>query len=210
VINEKAGLLSDLLERETDFAQKDFFFDQIKAIIAAVTRCRDITRRMLGFARRMDVKIEYLDVNAMIDETLLFLEKEAMHRKVEIVRDMARDMPSIASDRGQLQQVFLNVLNNALAAVSEGGRIVIRTAVADEERICVSFTDNGCGMSEETLQHIFEPFFTTKKGEGTGLGMSIIYGIVKRHGGDIAVESRLGRGSTITIVLPVRQPRAGN
>jgi two-component system NtrC family sensor kinase len=208
VINEKAGLLSDLLEQETGFAQKDFFIAQIRAIIAAVTRCRDITRRMLGFARRMDVKIEDLDINAMIDETLLFLEKEAMHRKVGIVRDLDQDLPGIAGDRGQLQQVFLNILNNALAAVSEGGQIVIRTAVPEQGRICVSFTDNGCGMSEETRQHIFEPFFTTKKGEGTGLGMSIIYGIIKRHGGEIEVESQLGQGSAITVILPVRQPSA--
>lgn len=209
IINEKAGLLKDLLQLEKDFPRSAQFEQQLSAISAAVARCRDITHRMLGFARRMEVKIEELDVNAMIRETLLFLGKEAQHRKVRITRELADNLPKIASDRGQLQQVFLNVLNNALAAVPEGGETVIKSYVRDADSIAVSFTDNGCGMSEETKKHIFEPFFTTKKEEGTGLGMSIIYGIVKRHGGDIEVESELDKGTTVTIILPVRQPASG-
>ena len=108
-------------------------------------------------------------------------------------------------DRGQIQQVFLNVLNNALDAVPEGGWIRIRSSLRDPKTLTVSFSDNGCGMSEETRKHIFEPFFTTKNEHGTGLGLSIIYGIIKRHNGNIEVESELGKGSTVTIVLPVRQ-----
>lgn len=209
IINEKAGLLQDLLQIEKDFSRSAQFEKQLSAISAAVTRCRDITHRMLGFARRMEVKIEELDVNAMINETLLFLGKEAQHRKVNIVLDLAEDLPKIDSDRGQLQQVFLNVMNNALAAVCEGGQTVIKSCARDADTIAVSFTDNGCGMNEDTKKHIFEPFFTTKKEEGTGLGMSIIYGIVKRHGGDIEVESELDKGTTVTIILPVRQPAPG-
>ena len=160
---------------------------------------------MLGFARRMDVKVEELDVNVMVRETLSFLKSEAQQRNVTIVQELADNLPAIYSDRGQIQQVFLNVLNNAFAAVGEKGTTIIRSALHGQDAIAVSFYDDGCGMSEEVKKHIFEPFFTTKKGEGTGLGMSIIYGIVKRHGGDIQVESEPGKGTTVTIILPLRQ-----
>ena len=209
IINEKAGFLQDLVGLEEHFPKKPTFDAQLAAIIAAVQRCKDITYRMLGFARRMDVKIETLNVNDMVRETLLFLEKEALHRQVRIEQELDDSLPGLSCDRGQLQQVFLNVLTNALAAVSEGGRIVIRSFMRDEGCIAVSFEDNGIGMDEETRKHIFEPFFTTKGEEGTGLGMSIIYGIVKRHGGDIEVASEPGRGTVVTIILPLRQPGMG-
>ena len=209
IINEKAGLLCDLLEMEKDFPRREHFDSNLKAISSAVTRCRDITHRMLGFARRMDVKIENLDINAVLSETLLFLEKEAQHRSIAIIQDLAEGLPHIPCDRGQLQQVFLNVLNNALAAVENGGETRIRSALRGKDAVEVSITDNGVGMDEETKKHIFEPFFTTKKEQGTGLGMSIIYGIVKRHGGEIQVESEVGKGTTVTVILPVGNLPAG-
>jgi two-component system NtrC family sensor kinase len=203
IINEKAGLLSDILEMEKEFPRREHFDNNLKAISGAVARCRDITHRMLGFARRMDVKIEELDVNAVLGETLLFLGQEAQHRHIAIIQDLADGLPKIACDRGQLQQVFLNVLNNALAAVDDGGETRIRSALHDKDAVAISIADNGIGMDEETKKHIFEPFFTTKKEQGTGLGMSIIYGIVKRHGGEIQVDSEVGKGTTVTIILPV-------
>ena len=209
IINEKAGLLCDILEMEKEFPRRGQFDSNLKAISSAVARCRDITHRMLGFARRMDVKIEELDVNAVLGETLLFLEKEAQHRNITIIQDLADDLPKIACDRGQLQQVFLNVLNNALAAVDDGGETLIRSALHGENAVAVSIADNGTGMDEETKKHIFEPFFTTKKEQGTGLGMSIIYGIVKRHGGEIQVDSEPGRGTTVTVTLPVGPQTSG-
>lgn len=209
IINEKAGLLQDIVGLEKDFPRRGVFESQLASITAAVQRCKDITQRMLGFARRMDVKIELLNVNDMVRETLTFLEKEALHRRVEVVLELDAALPDVPCDRGQLQQVFLNVLTNALAAVSEGGRTVIRSRRRDADTVAVSFKDNGIGMDEETKKHIFEPFFTTKGEEGTGLGMSIIYGIVKRHGGDIEVESSPGRGTTITIILPFKRTADG-
>lgn len=209
IINEKAGLLGDLLEMEPDFPKKETFEKLIASITSAVQRCRDITHRMLGFARRMDVKIEMLSVNDMVKETLTFLGKEALHRNVHIIQELDPDLPNIPCDRGQLQQVFLNVLTNAFAAVDDNGETVIRSFNRDQNHIAVSFTDNGVGMNEETKKHIFEPFFSTKGEGGTGLGMAIIYGIIKRHGGDIEVESEPGKGTTITIILPKRQPMTG-
>ena len=209
IINEKAGLLSDLLEVEADFPRKEQFAGNLKAIGSTVARCRDITHRMLGFARRMDVKIEELDVNQIIKETLLFLEKEALHRSVAIELELLPDIPKIHCDRGQLQQVFLNVLSNALAASDKGGTTRIVTSLRDTGHIAVCVTDNGTGMDEETKKHIFEPFFTTKKEQGTGLGMFIIYGIIKRNNGEIEIDSELGRGTSITISLPVGKPSSG-
>jgi len=112
------------------------------------------------------------------------------------------NLPRVSSDRGQLQQVFLNILSNAFAALSDNGNINIRTWDEDTETVGVSIQDDGCGMSEKDLENIFEPFFTTKKGYGTGLGLPITYGIIKKMSGSIIVESKLGKGSTFTIYLP--------
>lgn len=202
IINEKAGLMRDILQIRPDFPDKDKFSKQIEAILRSVERCRGITHRMLGFAKRMDVKIEVLDINTVLEETLGFLEREAQYRNVELRRELAQDLPSIPTDHGQIQQVVLNILNNALAAVPDGGQITLTSWNVDEQFIGISVEDNGCGMSEETCKHMFEPFFTTKKEKGTGLGMSITYGIVKRLGGDIRVKSTLNQGTTVTILLP--------
>lgn len=202
IINEKAGLMRDIMDLRPEFPDKDKFSRQIEAILRSVDRCRGITHRMLGFAKRMDVKIETLDLNSVLEETLGFLEREAQYRNVEIRRNLAADMPSIPTDHGQIQQVFLNILNNALAAVPDGGRITLTTWDVDENFVGVSIEDNGCGMSEETAKNMFEPFFTTKKEKGTGLGMSITYGIVKRLGGELKVQSKLNEGTTMTILLP--------
>ncbi|NCD24707.1 MAG: two-component sensor histidine kinase [Deltaproteobacteria bacterium] len=202
IINEKTGLMRDLLNLHADFPDKARFEKQIDAILRSVDRCKSITHRMLGFAKRMDVKIEALDVNTVLIETLGFLEREAQYRNVEVRTELAENLPMIPSDHGQIQQVFLNILNNALAAVNDGGRIVLSSRDMDGGYIAVSVEDNGCGMSEETRKHMFEPFFSTKKEKGTGLGMSITYGIIKRLGGEIEVTSKLNEGTTITILLP--------
>lgn len=202
IINEKAGLMRDLIDLKPEFPDREKFLALVNAVLQSVHRCRSITHRLLGFARRMEVQIEVLDLNEVIQETATFLEKEALYRKIQIKLQLDLSLPRIASDRGQLQQVFLNILNNALAAVADGGQITVTTRQGDEESNVVVIQDNGCGMSESTLQHIFEPFFTTRKGKGTGLGLPITYGIVKKLGGDIEVQSQEGVGTTFTITLP--------
>ena len=208
VINEKAGLMKDLIELGSPFPEKEKFLSLTDSILTSVNRCRSITHRLLGFARRMEVQIENLDLNEVIRETLTFLEKESLYRNIETKLNLAEDLPRIASDRGQLQQVFLNLLNNALAAVADGGRIAVTTWEKDSETVAVVIEDNGCGMSLETLSHVFEPFFTTKKDKGTGLGLPITYGIVKKLGGAIDVQSREGKGTTFTVYLPKRASEA--
>ncbi len=202
VINEKAGLMKDLIGYTPGFPEKEKFLALVGTIIQSVERCRAITHRLLGFARRMDVEVQILDVNDIINEVIGFLEKEALHRNIKLGLHLAADLPRIASDRGQLQQVFLNILNNAFAAVEDGGTVSVTTWEKDMDTVVITFQDNGQGMSEETLKHIFEPFFTTKKGHGTGLGLSITYGIVKRLGGDIEVNSKEGQGTRFTVYVP--------
>ncbi len=204
IINEKAGLIKDIIEYSPDFAQKEKFSTLVGAVLQSVNRCRTITHRLLGFAKRMEVEIEKLDLNELLLEVLGFLEKEALYRNVDIRLELAEDLPWIDSDRGQLQQVFLNILNNAMAAVEDEGQIAITTWEKDANTIAASIQDNGCGMSDETCRQIFEPFFTTKKEQGTGLGLSITYGIVKKLGGDIEVESKENEGTIFKIFLPKR------
>ncbi len=209
IINEKAGLMKDLMHYWPESSDREKFLSLTDSVINSVDRCRTITHRLLGFARRMDVTIEVIDLNEVIQEVLGFLEKEAMHRNIEVDLRLTDDLPNIFSDRGQLQQVFLNILNNAFAAVSDEGLVVIKTWEHDLETMAVAIQDNGTGMSEETMHHIFEPFFSTKKGYGTGLGLSITYGIVKKLGGNIDVESKLGQGTTFTVYLPKRGRQGG-
>ena len=206
IINEKAGLIKDLIEYASSFTEREKFLAAVDAILRSVNRCRKITHRLLGFARRMEVQIEVLNVNEVITEVLSFVEKEALYRKVELDLKLADNLPPISSDRGQLQQVFLNIINNAIEEVSDGGEITITTWEADNETVAASIQDNGQGMTEETLKNIFEPFFTTKKGYGTGLGLPITYGIVKKLGGNIEVWSKKGEGAKFTVYLPKATP----
>jgi len=206
VINEKAGLMKDLIEFTPKFPENEKFLRLVQAIIQSVERCRTITHRLLGFARRMDVEITFLEVNDIIKEVMGFLEKEAVHRNITFRLHAADNLPRISSDRGQLQQVFLNILNNAFAAVSDGGLVSVATFDKDVDTVGITVQDDGCGMSDEVLKHIFEPFFTTKKGHGTGLGLSITYGIVKKLGGDIEIQSKQGQGTRFTVFLPKKSP----
>ena len=202
IINQKAGLLHDLVGMRDDYPDRDRFLGQINSIEAAVARCRTITHRLLGFARRMDVDVEMLDLNEVVREVVGFLEKEAAFRNIDIELHFADDLPRIASDRGQLQQVFLNIVSNALAAVDDGGHIEVRTWDRDPATVAVEIEDTGCGMDAATRARIFEPFFTTKRTYGTGLGLAITYGIVKKLGGEVTVDSQVGVGTSFTVILP--------
>jgi two-component system NtrC family sensor kinase len=204
IINEKAGLMKDLIELQSEFKNRDKFLALIDAIINSVGRCRSITQRLLGFARRIEPQLENLDINEVIRETVGFVERDARYRNLDLQLHLGDGLPEIKSDRGQLQQVVLNLLSNAFAAVEDNGIIKLCTRNCGET-IAVSVEDNGCGMSEETLRRIYEPFFSTKKkGQGTGLGLSIIYGIIKKLGGRIEAKSREGHGTTMTVHLPAK------
>jgi len=205
IINEKAGLLKDIVNLEAQFPRREKVLGIVDSIAGSVARCRKVTHRLLGFAKHMDVGSETIAVEELLNEVVGFLGKEAAYRNITIAIAAEPGVPNIESDRGQLQQVFLNILNNAEAAVSDGGRIDIGVRPAGERRVAVSITDNGIGIPKENLDRIFEPFFTTKEGSGTGLGLSITYGIVQKLGGEITVKSEAGKGTCFTVLLPVRR-----
>jgi two-component system NtrC family sensor kinase len=203
IINEKAGLMKDIISFSKDFEHKKEFLQHNETIISSVSRCRSITHRLLGFAKRFDISFEKLDLNQTVKEVLAFLEKEASYRHIEIILNLNNNIPEVFSDKGQLQQVFLNILTNAMGAVDKGGRIEISTYKDPKTKMtAIDFKDNGHGMNSEVKKHIFDPFFTTKNGQGTGLGLSISYGIIKKLKGKITFESHENKGTTFTILLP--------
>ena len=212
IINEKVGLMKDLLAVSDDFVHKDKFLKQAAVIQDSVKRVSDITHRLLGFARHLPVKFEQIHLEALLREVLGFLGREAQYRNVTIDMDIHDDLPAIEADKGQLQQVFLNIINNAMAAVADGGRIAIVAGLDDARHVAVTVGDNGVGIPPEDLKRIFEPFFSTKGERGTGLGLSITYGIVRKLGGRIDVSSAPGAGTTFKVVLPLKQDgdRAGS
>ena len=204
IINEKAGLLKDLVEFSKQYQDREKLLAQVDSILRSVNRCREITHRLLGFAKRMDVKVETIYLNELLQEVLGFLEKEAFHRNIKVNFNLAPDLAPIANDRGQLQQVFLNIINNAFEAVEDGGNITISTKESEAApgSVEVTIADDGCGIHPDDLKHIFDPFYSRGKEQGTGLGLSISYGIVAKCGGDIRVESKVGKGTIFTVVLP--------
>ena len=207
VINEKAGLIKDMFEIKDVYNKDPKLIKAVDAITASVDRCSRITRRLLGFARHMDVSIQTVNLQELISEVMGFLEKEALYRSIQLTIDIPHDIPLIESDRGKLQQIFLNIVNNAFAALKDGGHLRISMAQKSDSRISIDIEDNGCGISPENLKRIFEPFFSTKtQTGGTGLGLSITYGLIKELGGTIDVKSALGKGTCFTIVLPLTIP----
>lgn len=204
VINEKAGWMQDLLQEEEKEKIKNYaeFEDAIKKIKAHVERARKVTHRLLGYSRRVEGAEEIVNINDLLKESIPFLEKELIYHRIELVTELDSYLPAISINSSEVQQVFLNILNNGIDAIGTGGSIKISTSF-DEENIIVSFSDTGQGIPEEILGKIFDPFFTTKKvGKGTGLGLSVSYNIIKKLGGDIKVASKVGEGTTFTIILP--------
>lgn len=208
VINEKAGLIKDMFEFKDSYKNDPKLIKAVDSIMDSVDRCSRITRRLLGFARHMDVSIQIVNLKELISEVMGFLEKEALYRSIHIVMDIPDDIPPIESDRGKLQQIFLNIVNNAFAALKDGGQLRISMMLKPDKGISIDIEDNGCGISPENLKRIFEPFFSTKtKTGGTGLGLSITYGLIKELGGSIDVKSAVGKGTCFTILLPLKIKR---
>ncbi|MEJ2218482.1 MAG: ATP-binding protein [Gemmatimonadota bacterium] len=203
IITQKAGLLHDLLTMSDELPPKSKILELVESVQRSAERCGGITHRLLGFAKHMDVERETINLEALLREVLGFLDKEANYRSIHVELAADDDVPPIISDRGQLQQVFLNIVNNAFAAVDDGGRIEIGIRRQGDTGVAVTIADNGVGIPAEHLKQIFDPFFTTKKGAGTGLGLSITYGIVQKLGGEIGVSSDVGVGTRFTVTLPV-------
>jgi signal transduction histidine kinase len=177
-------------------------------------RITSIIRQLLGFARRGEARKELTDLGRLTSQTLVLLKPMASKRNVTLEQEQDADPGRVMADAGQIQQVITNIVLNGIQAMPGGGTLRVRVGSArvkppadhggpEGEYACVEVSDEGQGIEEEVLSHMFDPFFTTKQvGEGTGLGLSVAYGIVRDHGGWIAVESEVGSGSSFTIFLP--------
>jgi len=205
IINEKAGLIKDLFTFRQEYAGDQRLIGLVESIIASVERCATITRQMLNFARNIQVNVQKLSLKQVVADVLEFQTKEAGYRSITINVDIPEEIPEFFSDRGKLQQVFINLVNNAFAAMKDGGRLDIKSRLSvDGTQIVTTVSDTGCGIPVENIKKIFEPFFTTKSGSGgTGLGLSITYGLVKEIGGSIDIESIVDKGTTFIITLPL-------
>ena len=213
IMVEEAGWIEDLLEEE-DFKKSknlDEFQRALKQIRVQGHRCKDITHNLLSFARKTDGKVKKLQLNALIEEMVRLSGQRAKFGNVAIETDLKVDLPLIDASEIELQQVFLNLINNALDAMEKGGgTLKITTHVENEEKfhgVVVDITDTGPGIPKVNLSKIFDPFFTTKPvGKGTGLGLSICYGIINKMGGEISVDSILGEGTTFHLHFPLPKP----
>jgi two-component system NtrC family sensor kinase len=202
IINEKAGLIKDIVESSEDYPQRNKLLGLVDSIAGSVERCSNVTHRLLGFARRMETRKEKINLPELLKEVVSFQGTETRHKNINVMFDFPTDLPPVTSDRGQLQQVFLNIFNNAVAAVSPGGRIGF-SAAAQDHNVIIAISDNGSGIPPENLRHIFEPFFSTKGEFGTGLGLSITRDIIEKLGGRIDVKSEVGKGTRFMITLPI-------
>ena len=207
VIGEITGYLLDLVKGGpgSDTADlREELLDGLPKIEKHVKRGRTITHRLLSFARKTEAKINITDVNAALEEIIPFHQKEAQLANVQIHKHFQQNLPKVAIEELQLQEIFINILNNAIQALTSEKEGNIWLATTEKEgKILITIRDDGPGIAEEIRDRLFDPFVTTKPpGEGTGLGLSICYGIVKRYDGEILVNSKIGSGTTFTVVLP--------
>ena len=207
IIGEEAGLMKDLLDPQlyTKEITPQEYNKHLDIILRAVFRCRDITGKLLGFVRKDEVKLKLEDINEILREVIKMMQNEIMISDITVEVDFDKHLPKIYTNRNQLQQVFINIINNAIAAITKPPGIISFRTRMQGGFIRVAITDTGCGMTPEQMEKIFFPFYTTKQvGKGTGLGLAVSYGIVKGMGGKIEVSSRAGQGSTFEILLPFK------
>ena len=165
---------------------------------------------MLDFSRQRKPDTTVCNINGVIKECVAFVENQATFQNIEFIEQFEEDLPMVLVDPSQMQQVFLNLIINAAEAMEDGGKLTLDTrANTAKNSIDITITDTGHGIPEQYLDKLFDPFFTTKEvGHGTGLGLAISYGIVKEHGGEITVESKVDEGSSFLIRLPLKQEEA--
>jgi two-component system NtrC family sensor kinase len=204
--NPLTGVLtfSSLMLRKVDESHP--WKKDLDNIVQQTTRCRNIVRGLLDFARQRKPDKKEWDIHVLLENTINLVEKQAPFQNIKIVKQFKTDIPMLFVDGDQIQQVFMNIVLNAADAMGgNGGTLTIKTDFKDG-MAQISFIDTGCGMTKEHLSKVFAPFFTTKEtGKGTGLGLAISYGIIQSHSGDIEVESEVGKGSTFRIRLPIEK-----
>jgi len=194
-------LLSDVMHKQTD--QDNLYHADLGLIVDETVRCKRIVSDLLNFARQQEVLAQDTDLHALLDRVIQNTVHQDAFKHVTIIRDYHDAPLLIQADSAQMQQVFINLLDNAAEAIEGEGKITIATREVDADFVEIKVEDTGCGIPEESQGKIFTPFFTTKElGKGTGLGLAIVYGIIKMHRGQISLHSQVGVGTTFTILLP--------
>ncbi|HIJ57516.1 MAG TPA: GAF domain-containing protein [Deltaproteobacteria bacterium] len=175
----------------------------LEVIMNETVRCKSIIQELLEFSRDREPKKALSNINRIIEKALSILENEFRLRHIRVEKHLADEMDSIYLDENQIEQVFINLMLNAVQAIEDQGEVIIRSALESERnRLRVTIADSGCGIPSEHLDKIFEPFFSTKP-KGTGLGLAVSFGIIQNHGGRIRVSSQLGKGSCFTVDFPL-------
>jgi two-component system NtrC family sensor kinase len=205
--NPLGGILiySHLLLEDT--SRKSPHYENLKKIVKETSRCKDIVKGLLEFARPKEPEVSQIDLNDVVDRSLAIVEKQALFQNIKISKAYMPGLPKIVADGSQLQQVFMNIIINAAEAMDGKGVLSLSTSL-DKDGACIEakISDTGHGINEEDKKRLFEPFFSTKEvGKGTGLGLAISYSIIQIHQGTIDVKSEEGKGSTFTVRLPVKR-----
>ena len=181
------------------------FHEGLEIITEEVMRCKNIITELLEFSRAKEPTRLRMEFNNVIAKAVKIMENEYRLRRITLDTRLAEDLSEIIADPGQMEQVVINLLLNAAEAIESEGRVVIETkAGPGNQSVCLTVSDNGCGISDQQISHIFDPFFSTKS-QGTGLGLAVIYGFVRSHQGTINVTSKVGEGTTFTVSLPLGQ-----
>ena len=207
VNNPLAGVLvyTQLLTKKIagDSLPKEKALDYLSKMDSELTRSTRMIRNLLDFARQSEPTLRVVEPNQVVERAFSLVGHQAELQGIQVIKELSPSLPTVMADFDQLQQVCTNLILNAIQAMPEGGRLILRTS-ADNSQFKIELQDTGCGISPENMRKLFTPFFTTKgKGKGVGLGLAVAYGIIQRHQGRIEVQSREGEGTTFTIYLPV-------
>ncbi len=208
--NPLAGVLmyTQLLTKKlkSNNVNKDEILEVLSKMEMALSHSANLVRSLLDFARQSPLTLKPVAINKVFDQVMALVGHQAQLKKIKVVRDEALYLPEVKADFTQLQQVFINLVVNAIQAMNDGGTLTIRTSQEGYNSIRVSIEDTGCGIPPENMDKLFTPFFSTKEAvKGVGLGLAVSYGIVERHGGRIEVKSQVNRGSTFSVFLPVHR-----
>ena len=204
-INNPVGIIVSSVEcmlLDGEHTLSEEFRNDAKVIINQADRISKITRSLLSFARLPVEEKSYVNINDIIKETVELFSKHLLKKEITVHQDLIKNIPLILGNSNQIQQILVNLINNASDAMGQGGNLYLRTRCLDQNLV-VEIEDDGCGMTTEQLDKIFDPFYTTKgKGLGTGLGLAVSYGLVEEHGGKIEVVSKEGEGTCFTVAFP--------
>jgi two-component system NtrC family sensor kinase len=200
--NPLYGIMNTLELLKTEVPPESKRRKILEMALSETIRLTEMLRKMLSFSKPDEEARQPTDINVILDEIILLHEKQLRERSIKIVTAFATDLKKVRASKNQLRQAFLNMIANARDAMPDGGTLTVTTQSVGEN-VHIEISDTGVGIREENLDKIFDAFFTTKDSiKGVGLGLSVCYGFIEDHGGDIKVRSRRGEGTTFTIILP--------